>query len=115
MTFALLPRPVRILTGLNRWGLENLLDGLDAESADGLSVELVIHIQQLTQVYRPLMRCPSIVAYLDDLSELCRRRILPSEPQMDHREVINAILFGLLARIRLRMWFLYVDTVLSHS
>ena len=37
MTFALLPRPVRISTGLNAAGLATLLEQLDTESADCLA------------------------------------------------------------------------------
>ena len=59
-----------------------------------------------------LMACPLVVAYQDDLSEICRTCMLPHVPSQDHREVITDVLSGLVWRIKLRMWFLYVDTML---
>ena len=93
-------------------GLATLLEQMDTESADCLATELSIQICGLMGDFRPLMACPLVVAYLEDLSELCRRCIMPHAPNQDHREVITDILSGLIWRIKLRMWFLYVDTML---
>ena len=79
--------------------LENALKTLDLTSHDVVPVDDVW----------PLMQCPLIVAYLDDLSELCRRSILPREPPGDHREVIAEILAGLLSR-----YFAKVSSKLPH-
>ena len=42
----------------------------------------------------------------------CQYYILPEAPRVDHREVIMEPLWGLVKRIRLRVWFLYADTLL---
>ena len=114
MTFALLPRPVVLRTGLDVDALEAFLGQLDEESADCLAAELAIDICDLVDQYRWLRQCPLIVAYLDDLSQTCQGHIRVNEPCEDHRGVIQELRKGLVERIRLRVWFLYVDTMLCH-
>ena len=112
MTFALLPRPVILSTGLEVGALTGFLSRLDEESADCMAVELTIRIGELSEQVPMLMACPLVVAYLDDLSAACQAYILPEAPSVDHREVIIEPLLGLVKRIRLRVWFLYADTLL---
>ena len=112
MTFALLPRPVTISTGLEVGALIGFLSRLDEDSADCLAAELTIHIGELSEQFHMLMECPLVVAYLEDLSAACQAYILPEVPSVDHRQAIIEPLLGLVKRIRLRVWFLYADTLL---
>ena len=112
MTFALLPRPVIISTGLEVDSLTGFLEQLDEESADCLATELSIRICEMMEQLHVLREFPLIVAYLDDLSEACRAYILLDTPSVDHREMITEALTGFVKRIKLRIWFLYVDTLL---
>ena len=114
MTFALLPRPVTISTGLDVDALMAFLGQLDTESANCLATELSIEICDLMEQCQWLRLCPLIVAYLDDLSQACRVHILEDMSNEDHRVVIQEALLGLVKRIKLRTWFLYADTMLCH-
>ncbi|CAE7291750.1 unnamed protein product [Symbiodinium sp. KB8] len=104
MTFALLPRPVTISTGLEVDSLTGYLEQLAEESADCLAAELSIRICDMMEQFHVLMACPLIVAYLDDLSEACKTYILTDTPSVDHREVITEALSGFVKRIKLRIW-----------
>ena len=112
MTFALLPRPVVLRTGLNVDALGAFLGQLDEESADCLAAELAIDICDLVDQYQWMRQCPFILAYLDDLSQTCQGHIRVTQTCEDHRSVIQELRKGLVERIRLRAWFLYVDTML---
>ena len=108
MTFATLPPPVRLSTGLHIHDLWQFLEHLEEDDSVALAFIVQQHLAVLRRSFPDLHDNPLVMAYWERLERLCQSWILGS-PTDDALFTVQDVSRSVRRKILVRTWFLHVD------
>ena len=108
MTFATLPPPARLSTGLHVHDLWQFLEHLEEEDSSALAYQVQQYMVWVRQSFPSLRNNPLVTAYWEHLERLCRSWILGT-PTDEALYKVQDVSSSIRRKILVRTWFLHVD------